>query len=106
MNDVAADADPATGAAVFDSRYANGPWFKVGGTSLSAPLIGAVYALAANSASLPYPSKRPYGGLGNAKLHDVTTGSNGSCAVNLQSQAGSGYDLPTGVGTPNGLGAF
>jgi len=40
--DVAFDADPATGVAVFDS-FDNGaatPWATVGGTSLSCPLLG------------------------------------------------------------------
>jgi hypothetical protein len=37
----------------------------------------------------------------------VTTGSNGSCPTHpLQCNAGVGYDLPTGIGTPNGLGGF
>ena len=45
MNDVSAVADPATGAAVYDT-YGYGGWLVVGGTSLSSPLIAAVYALA------------------------------------------------------------
>lgn len=109
MNDVSADADPNTGAAVYDSRYPGGPWFEVGGTSVSSPLIAAVYALAANASQFAYPAIRPYKAqiMGKPGLHDVTTGSNGSCATHpLQCQAGTGYDLPTGVGTPNGLGAF
>ena len=46
--DVAADADPNTGASVYDTTKYQGQsgWFTVGGTSLSAPLIAAVYALA------------------------------------------------------------
>jgi hypothetical protein len=37
----------------------------------------------------------------------VTTGSNGSCGTHtLRCTAGVGYDLPTGIGTPNGLGGF
>ncbi len=47
VGDVSADADPNTGAAVYDSvRYAgHSGWFQVGGTSLASPLIAAVYAL-------------------------------------------------------------
>src|SRR5207244_1357025 len=39
--DTAADADPNTGAAVYDSYGYGGyrGWFQVGGTSLAAPLI-------------------------------------------------------------------
>jgi subtilase family serine protease len=107
--DVSADADPNTGASVYDSRYPGGPWFQVGGTSLSSPLIAAVYALAANANTAPYPAILPYKAQiqGHGGLHDVTTGSNGSCGTHtLQCHAGTGYDLPTGVGTPNGIGAF
>ena len=45
--DVSADADPNTGAAVYDSVAYSGRsgWFQVGGTSLAAPLIASVYAL-------------------------------------------------------------
>ena len=103
--DVAADADPATGASVHDSTKYQGQagWFRVGGTSLSAPLIGAVYALAGNSASAAYPASIPYANTSN--LHDVTSGSNGSCGTTMCAGA-AGYDGPTGVGTPNGTGGF
>jgi subtilase family serine protease len=104
MNDVSAVADPNTGAAVYDS-YGAGGWVQVGGTSLSAPLIGAVYALAGNAPSFTYPAQSAYASPGS--LHDVTTGTNGSCGGHpLQCGAGVGYDLPTGIGTPNGLGGF
>jgi hypothetical protein len=36
----------------------------------------------------------------------VTSGSNGTCAVAYYCTAQTGYDGPTGLGTPNGLGAF
>ena len=103
--DVAADADPNTGAAVYDSvRYqGQSGWFQVGGTSLSAPLIGAVYALAGNASSLVYGSN-PYANA--AALHDVTSGSNGSCGGSYLCTAVAGYDGPTGMGTPNGTSAF
>jgi subtilase family serine protease len=105
MNDVSADADPATGAAVYDT-YGYSGWLVVGGTSLSAPLIGAVYALAQNVQNWNYPAQSVY--LLPGSLHDVTTGGNGgSCSSHpLQCHAGTGYDLPTGIGTPNGLGGF
>jgi subtilase family serine protease len=103
--DVAADADPNTGASVYDSTRYQGQlgWFQVGGTSLSAPLIGAVYALARSSAFTSYPASLPYAHTGS--LHDVTNGSNGSCSTTMCKGA-AGYDGPTGVGTPNGLAAF
>jgi subtilase family serine protease len=105
MNDVSADADPNTGAAILDS-YGAGGWVQVGGTSLSAPLIASVYALAGNASTWSYPAQSVYDSPGS--LHDVTTGDNdnGSCPVAAWCNAGSGYDLPTGIGTPNGLGGF
>lgn len=103
--DVAADADPATGAAVYDSTRYQGRrgWFQVGGTSLSAPLIAGVFALAGNAGSVSYPASLPYANA--ASLHDVTQGSNGSCGT-IMCQGAAGYDGPTGLGTPNGLGGF
>jgi Subtilase family len=103
--DVAADADPSTGASVYDSTRYQGQsgWFRVGGTSLSAPLIGAVYALAANSGTAPYPASIPYAH--RTGLHDVIAGSNGSCGT-VMCKAAIGYDGPTGVGTPDGISGF
>lgn len=106
--DVAADADPGTGAAVYDSVKYQGRsgWFRVGGTSLSAPLIAGVYALAGGLPAGTSGASGLYGHLGDGSvLHDVTSGSNGSCST-LMCTGGVGYDGPTGVGTPLGIGAF
>jgi subtilase family serine protease len=106
--DVAADADPATGAAVYDSvRYqGRSGWMQIGGTSLSSPLIAGVYALAGGLPSGSTAASALYGHLGDgAVLHDVATGSNGSCGT-LMCNGAAGYDGPTGVGTPRGIGAF
>ncbi|HXY80089.1 MAG TPA: S53 family peptidase, partial [Gaiellaceae bacterium] len=105
--DVAADADPNTGAAIYDSVPDAGQsgWYQVGGTSLAAPLLASVYALAGNTGSISNGSA-PYGYAGTGSLHDVTTGSNGSCSPTYLCNAGAGYDAPTGVGTPNGTAAF
>ncbi len=110
MNDVAADADPNTGAAVYDSVPYNGAsgWFQVGGTSLSSPLIAATYALAGGIGSVQAGSL-PYNQFNySSNLHDVTTGRNGRCRglSTYLCTAISGYDGPTGLGTPNGTGAF
>jgi subtilase family serine protease len=101
--DVSADADPSTGAYVYDT-FGEPGWLQVGGTSLSAPLIAGVYALAGNAASAQYPAKLPYKHKG--QLHDVTTGSNGSCGGGRICTAKTGLDGPTGLGTPRGLGGF
>jgi subtilase family serine protease len=103
--DVSADADPNTGAAVYDSVTYSGQhgWYQVGGTSLSAPLIAGVYALAGNAATVTYGSY-PYSN--TSSLHDVRSGSNGSCSPAYLCTAGTGFDGPTGLGSPNGLGGF
>ncbi len=118
MADVAAVADPASGLGVYDtfnncllkllcdSLIATGAakglngWAKIGGTSLSAPLIAAVYALAGKKHTASFA----YGHRG--QLNDVTSGSNGSCGGTYLCTARKGYDGPTGLGTPRGLGAF
>jgi hypothetical protein len=109
--DVAAVADPATGLAIYDS-YGQSGWLQVGGTSLAAPVIASVYAMAHNLSRVDVPASYAYSH--HTSLFDVTSGSNGSCASGLIGlgsntylcQAGPGYDGPTGLGTPNGLGAF
>ena len=102
--DVSAVADPATGVAVFDSTPAGGSsaWLVFGGTSVSAPVIASVYALAGNAHSID--NNFPYAH--TSSLFDITSGSNGSCATTQQCHARKGWDGPTGLGTPNGVGAF
>jgi subtilase family serine protease len=103
--DVSAVANPATGVAVYDSYPYQGTsgWMVFGGTSVSAPIIAGVYALAGNSSSLSYGSY-PYSHSGS--LLDITSGSNGSSCGSYLCTAGSGYDGPTGLGVPAGSGAF
>jgi subtilase family serine protease len=96
--DVSAAADPANGGA---SIYYAGRFQSVGGTSEASPLIGGVFGLSGNTAG--YPGKYLY--RDPKDLYDVTTGSNGSCGPPLCT-SGKGWDGPTGLGTPNGIGAF
>jgi subtilase family serine protease len=99
--DVAAVADPTTGVATYDSAPAGGKsgWFEAGGTSVSAPIVAGIFGQGGGGApSMPYA--------GAAWLFDVTSGANGSCSVQYLCTAGPGYDGPTGLGTPNGIGAF
>ena len=99
--DVSAVADPNTGVAVFDSN--NGGFLVFGGTSVASPIIAAVYGLAGNTGSIS-GAQSAYQNPG--ALFDVTSGSNGSCGGSYLCTAGPGYDGPTGLGTPNGTGAF
>jgi hypothetical protein len=132
--DVAADADPFTGAIIYDStplREGGTPpfWRAIGGTSLATPLIAGMFALAGGANGVEYPAKTLYENDAqvHASLHDIESGSNGECNEPLSSEglapcspiaeaascagegiclAASGYDGPSGVGTPDGLRAF
>ncbi len=117
--DVAADADPYTGMAIYNSNeFGWGTW---GGTSLASPIIAATFALAGGSHGVEYPALTLYRHLGTSGLHDIVSGSNWGCADSggctvaeeeancseaLICNAAPGYDGPTGVGTPDGLTAF
>jgi subtilase family serine protease len=101
--DVSAIADPNTGVAVFgpSGRGSKSAWLVFGGTSVASPLIAGVYGVndtAVNHGADPYDHI--------ADLNDVTSGSNGRCNPSYLCTAGTGYDGPTGLGTPKGDGAF
>ncbi|BCJ32000.1 putative Ig domain-containing protein [Actinocatenispora sera] len=100
--DVSAVADPNTGVAVYQT-YGGSGWAVYGGTSASAPIIASVYALAGTPGASDYPASYPYAHA--SSLNDVTSGNNGSCGSPMCS-AGTGWDGPTGLGTPNGTAAF
>ena len=105
--DVSAVANPNTGVAVYDSYGRGSGWMQFGGTSASSPIIAAVYALAKGAGSTNWgtnPASTLYKGWKG--LNDVTTGSNGSCGGTVLCTAAAYWDGPTGLGTPNGLGAF
>jgi len=87
-----------------------GGWTLVAGTSASSPIIGGIYGLAGNAAKV-----RPGYAYAHAKdLFDVISGNNDwffnaggrSCGKDYLCVAKHGYDAPTGLGTPDGLGAF
>jgi hypothetical protein len=106
--DVAFDASPNSGVAVFESG-----WQDVGGTSVGAPQWSGLFALAnqgrvaAGKSTLGITTTDPYGvntalyqlagGTSytnpNDDFNDITTGSNGNPAT-------AGYDLATGLGSP------
>ena len=98
--DVSAVADTDTPVAF----YEGGSWMEAGGTSVASPIIAGIYALAGKPTAGTYPVGYPYAQA--AQLNDVTSGSNGSCSPAYLCTAGAGYDGPTGLGTPNGIGAF
>ena len=98
--DVSADADPDTGVAVYDTFQRRG-WLVFGGTSVATPIVASLFALAG------YASANPAGNLYShtSTLHDISSGSNGTCGAPL-CVAGRGWDGPTGLGSPDGVGAF
>jgi subtilase family serine protease len=105
MADVSAAADPGKGgmAVYYPTSRSTSTWAQVGGTSESAPIIAAVYALGPNSLA-GYPNAVPYAHTAN--LFDISSGTNGTCPTTQWCTARTGWDGPTGLGTPNGAGAF
>ncbi|HEV2970711.1 MAG TPA: S53 family peptidase [Pirellulales bacterium] len=99
--DVAYDADPNTGMAVYDSLpdWGQSGWVEIGGTSAGAPQWAALIAVADQGRAL-----KGLGPLSNAQsmlyslpatdYHDITSGSNGGYS------AGPAYDAVTGLGSP------
>jgi hypothetical protein len=99
--DVSAVANPNTPVAVYGpNTLTNSGWQEVGGTSVSAPLVGGIYGVNGGAVTLG----SIYGTV--VKLNDVTTGSNGSCGGTYFCTAKPGYDGPTGRGTPTNTVGF
>lgn len=112
MPDVAYDANPSSGFAVYDSVTYQGQsgWFVVGGTSAGAPQWAALFAIAnsmraaAGKATLAGPYNQLYtvGKLAyGSDYHDITSGTNGGCGT-ICTASGS-YDYVTGLGSPQAL---
>lgn len=99
--DVSGDADPSSGYSI----YSSGSWTVIGGTSAAAPLWAGIATdlnqyLAAQSKPVLGNAHESLYALYNttqtyAAYHDITSGNN------LYYQATSGYDLASGIGTPN-----
>jgi len=110
-SDVSALADPDTGLAVYDTygmdQFGLAPgWTVGGGTSLAAPLLSGMIALAGNASSLG-TAKYVYDH--RAGLTDIIGGSNAGlqdCGGDYLCTALKGYDGPTGLGTPRGVSAL
>ncbi len=107
--DVAYDADPRTGFAVYNSTTFSGQagWFQVGGTSAGAPQWAALIALADQERNTPLSSTSlnstpiysvAIGAHYGANYRDITSGSNGSCGAICITE--TGYDFITGLGSP------
>ncbi|MGB0096874.1 MAG: putative Ig domain-containing protein, partial [Solirubrobacteraceae bacterium] len=112
--DVSADADPYTGYMIYYNgagSVSDGPtgWLSVGGTSAAAPLWAALIALSNASSTC---SGSPIGFLNpvlyriagsgyTSTFNDIISGNNNYTGAGGFS-AGAGYDMASGLGTPNG----
>lgn len=112
--DVAFNASPSTGQYVaITLPGAATVWSAYGGTSIAAPqwagIVAVANAIRVNNAkavlgdfhTLLYKSIATVPGTYASSMGDVTEGSNGTCA---SCKAGVGYDMTTGLGTPNSAG--
>lgn len=113
--DASAVADPNTGVAVYGPPGGTrSAWMVFGGTSVASPLLGGIYgevgvncgSFDPNNVNSYCASKLYTNGVLKTGFHDITSGSNGSCLVAYYCNAETGYDGPTGWGTPNGAAAF
>ena len=108
--DVAYDADPSTGVAVYDSLASQGDsgWMEFGGTSAGAPQWAALIAvadqgratvglsaLAGPSNTLPSLYALYSTSSDSTDFHDITSGSTSKSV-----SAAAGYDEVSGLGTP------
>lgn len=113
--DLSVMADPNTGfiqyftgsnsGVVVCHRNCSSGWSSIGGTSIGAPLMSALVAVSAQACGVsrlgfinPTLYQMSAAGIG---FTDVTTGSNDLYSTGSYS-AGTGYDLASGLGSPNG----
>jgi subtilase family serine protease len=113
---VSADASPDTPLAIYDTyapaTHQPNNWTVVGGTSASSPYIAGVFARAGVPSTVLGPNTLYAAASSN--FRDITSGNNeeGDSCSNYAGlsqavcNAGKGWDGPTGLGTPQGLGAF
>jgi hypothetical protein len=110
--DLAYDSDPTTGVPVLDTLYGNAafpgqnkPWIEIGGTSMAAPQISSLVAIAnqlrvagggvtLDGANQLLPAIYQIAATDPNAFHDITVGNNGH-------PAGPGYDFASGFGSPN-----
>ena len=103
--DMAADADPSTGLSVYDSapdQFRSTGWLVYGGTSAAAAIVtGITNARGYKATSSVQELNRQYAAYANGNynsiFNDIMSGGNATY------QAGPGYDLVTGLGSPLGM---
>ena len=99
ISDVSAVADPNSGLAIYTTYNNITGYWVFGGTSLSSPIIAALYARQGgyNASTLA----GQYAWAAGTPYYDVTSGKNttGSCSPTVLCTAGVGWDGPTGRGS-------
>ncbi|MGW1749940.1 S53 family peptidase [Streptomyces sp. NPDC002092] len=103
--DIAAIADPNTGFLVGqtqtlpDGKTQAYDEYRIGGTSLAAPVIAAVQALAqeAHGKALGFANPEIYARYGKAVFHDVTDNPTGSDLAEARVDFANGYDATGGL---------
>ncbi len=103
-------ADPATGFIQYYTgttdgctHSCSGGWAAIGGTSIGAPIVSALVAVAAQTCGasrLGFINPSLYA-MAQTGFIDVTTGSNDLFAIGVY-PAGVGYDMASGLGSPDG----
>jgi subtilase family serine protease len=114
--DIAFDANPYTGVWVSCSQSCGNAagvwWYIVGGTSVASPaLAGITNSAGSFLASSAAELTRLYSNLGNGNINDIQYGTCGPrvsylARLAVPSDPALQYDACTGLGTPNGRGAF
>lgn len=89
----------------YNTYQSGGTWFYSFGTSVSSPIIAAIYGLANNPSSITAPASVAYSAPVSAR-RDIVSGKTGNCTPTYLCKAAKGYDGPTGMGSPHGIGAF
>jgi hypothetical protein len=109
--DVSVDGDPESGYDVYDTYNCSGRcpsppshWQTIGGTSLSAPLVAAMWALAGGSGGVDFPALSLYGHAQSASppLYDVKKGGNSWCNHDAKCATHTAAEI-RGVENPNAL---
>ena len=101
LNDVSAVADPSpTGSPIAFYDTGSGGWTAGGGDDVASAIIASAYALAGSPPAGSSPASFLYAHTG--LINDITTGSDGTCSPSPSyfCAGGTGYDGPTGLGTP------
>ena len=104
---MSADSDPNTGMAInLATSSGLNEWVQVGGTSLATPMIAAMFGLVGKVPSGVTASSIPYSSNTSSNFFDIVSGNDCTGKGSPQCTAGVGFDEPSGLGAPIGLGGF